>query len=100
MNICRICTGDVETDVELANQQEVGMQVGRRVEQAPDLEMRILVQMLQTRLQGVALPRDWVDFEMLNAFVQTVDIFPDGATAQYFERMTFPWDWLQAFNNQ
>ena len=68
MNICRICTGDVETDVELANQQEVGMQVGRRrVEQAPDLEMRILVQMLQTRLQGVALPRCWIDFEMLNA---------------------------------
>ena len=54
MNICRICTGDVETDVELANQQEVGMQVGRRVEQAPDLEMRILVQMLQTRLQEAA----------------------------------------------
>ena len=67
MNICRICTGDVETDVELANEQELGMQVGRRVEQAPDLEMRILVQMLQTRLQRVALPWCWIDFEMLNA---------------------------------
>ena len=72
MNRCRICIGDVETDVELANQPEVDMQVGRRVEQAPDLEMRLLFQMLQMRLQGVALPRDRINFEMYSFALQNV----------------------------
>ena len=65
--------------------------------------------MLQIRVLGVALPLDWINSKMYffmlqnvfvqsaNVFVQTANIILDAATAQYFERMTLPQDWLQAF---